>query len=349
MLTVLSPLDRQIVQRNVFNYAYVPVYGTVGGGVVTAQVRFNPIPTYPGVDTGFLSVPVSGTSLTGNVPVQAGWYTLEIKTFNSGSSLVDDITINHVGVGDVFVTCGQSNAANYYAPLNTTAPDDRVNCRGITSANPWRLAIDPQPSADGALSSVWPKLGDLVVANTTYPVGFVSVAMGNTTVAQWAPGTSNSLNLRAALKMFPADGIKSILWHQGENDASFGTSQASYVSGLTAVIEQSRIDAGWNIPWGIATTVTHPNEATGAGVMAGQTYMAENYLGCYLGANTDTLDNSYRQADHVHFNSSNGRDAHAALWAPVLNNNFVSAYSPMVIDSVNNKILFWNNGWHSIG
>ncbi len=81
-------------------------------------------------------------------------------------------------------------------------------------------------------------------------------------------------------------------------------------------------DAGQAVPFGVAVTETHPNQATGAGVMAGQAQVAA-LTNCYTGANPDTLGNTFRY-DTVHFNSITGRSAHAGLWyAALLSNGLI--------------------------
>jgi len=46
--------------------------------------------------------------------------------------------------------------------------------------------------------------------------------------------------------------VKGVLWHQGEYDNAAGTSAEDYASRLSAIISQSRTDAGWDVPWGVA-------------------------------------------------------------------------------------------------
>lgn len=219
----------------------------------------------------------------------------------------------------VFITAGQSNAANYAKPLDTSVPGPLVTSRGLTSG--FSQAFDPQPTADNTFSSPWPRLGDALVAQTGRPVQFLSVGVGNTWIADWVPGTANYQLIKSAMLLFAnGKGFTGFLWHQGENDASSGTSQADYTTALQSIINQIRIDAGWEVPCGIAIA-THPNEVTGAGVAAAQLAVGSSYPHCFKGADTDTLGNSYRY-DTVHFNTTTGTEAHAALWATAIINYF---------------------------
>jgi hypothetical protein len=266
-----------------------------------------------GTSTDYQSLTVSGGAVSGSINVQPGWYDITIKVYNGGRLLSQNV-LSKVGVGDVFITAGQSNFCNYYTPLVSTAPDDKVNSRGLTGLLPWRAGADPQDTVDGSSSSVFPALGNLITARTTYPVGFINVGHGGTTVQDWQPAGSYYPNIKTAIQTyFPgSNGFTAFLWHQGENDAGAGTTQVTYTAKLKVIIDQIRADAGWTMPCLIAVA-THPNEATGAGVSAGQVDVGTNYTRCFQGANTDTLDNTYR-TDNVHFNSSTGRTAHATLW-----------------------------------
>lgn len=210
----------------------------------------------------------------------------------------------------IFLTAGQSNATNFAKPLDVSVPGPLVTARGLTQG--FAQAFDPQPTADNVFSSPWPRLGDALVAKTGRPVKFLSVGVGNTQISEWVPGTPNYQRITDAINLFNGKGFTAFLWHQGENDAAFGTTQAAYTAALKSIIDQIRTDAGWTVPCGIAVA-THPNEATGAGVSAAQIAVGTTYLNCFQGANTDTLDNTYRY-DNTHFNTTIGTEAHANLW-----------------------------------
>ncbi len=306
--TFTSPLTRQIVQRDTADFGLIPVAGTTSAGY--AQARVTPISGYPGTQSAWQVLSVTAGAVSGNISAAAGWYSLEIQTCQNGS-LVEQSSVARVGVGDLIMISGQSNGTNYYQPLVSTPPDDRVNSRGITVGLPWRLATDPQDSADNVYSSIAPALGNLIVAHTGFPVGIISNGLGNTAVADWLPNGANYQRIRDTITLFGGNFLTWI-WIQGENDASLNTSQASYYADLRTIGSQINTDAGQVIPCGIAVTMTHPYEATGVGTMAGQTQMAAS-AGCYAGANPDSLGNTFRY-DTIHFNTTTGQAAHALLW-----------------------------------
>jgi hypothetical protein len=342
-----SPLTRQIYQRTPFNKGSIYVLGPISGGVVTAKVRAQPISGYAGTDTGLISIPVVGTNVEGYVTLDAGWYSLEVQTFNGSGTMIDDVTLAKVGVGDVYITAGQSNFANYFSPYTAGTPNDAVNSRGLTVGLPWQSATDPQPSLDGTLSSMFPVLGNKLFATTGYPVGMVNIAVGNTSVAQWLPGTTNYTRIKTALSFFPKYGFRMFLWGQGENDAAFNTPGATYISQFQQMIYQARIDAGWEFPVGLAEE-THPNELIGPQVAPAQVTLGSTFLKTFLAANADSLGNTYRY-DTVHFNTTTGQDAIAQLWHDgIVAQPFTVGTVPMVIDSSNNKLCFFTSAWKCV-
>lgn len=314
--TFTAPLNRQIYQRNPSTLVgTIPISGSTTG--TSAKARVIKIEGEVGTTSAFQNLTVSGGAVSGSILAAPGWYNLEIKIY-SGSTLLSRNILPQVGVGDIFITAGQSNFANYYATLTTANPNDKVNARGITGGTPWQRAADPQPGPDNTNSSVFPKLGDLITARTTYPVGFISVAQGNTAVVDWIPGTANYTKIHTAITTYlsGANAFRAFLWHQGENDGAFSTTQGNYTSRLQLIIDEIRADAGWQVPCLIAKA-THPNEVAGAGVILAQVAVGTTYLGCFAGANTDSLDDTYR-SDGVHFNATTGRNAHAQLWYDAL-------------------------------
>lgn len=111
-----------------------------------------------------------------------------------------------------------------------------------------------------------------------------------------------------------------ILWQQGETDAWGSTSTAAYQAALGQVIHAFR-NEGVTAPFFVALTshITIGGEREDPGdaadVRAAQTVIV-NGVDIFQGADTDTLDDTYR-AHGTHFNST-GQDTHAELWFDVL-------------------------------
>ncbi|MCX6971875.1 MAG: hypothetical protein NTV93_17205 [Verrucomicrobia bacterium] len=311
---VTQPKERAIFQRDEHGVAGVPVAVTIPDGLAdTIEVRAIDRQTKATVKDW--AKVTAGMKLT----LPAGWYQLEFRATKAGS-VVTTTTVERVGVGELFVTCGQSNSANYGGPRQK-AQDDRVSsCNFQTGL--WQHGDDPQPVAGGKGGSPWALMGDLLAKRYDVPVGFICVGVGSTSVGQWTPPTGACYpKLKQALQLAGTHGCRAVLWHQGESDSIAGTSAENYAKMLGEVIAQSRKDAGWDVPWGVALASFHPApEATPerqAAVVAGQQKVIATVSGVFQGPETDSFHTRGFLADSVHFNAQ-GLAAHAQGWADAL-------------------------------
>lgn len=326
-LAIDSSLSRAIFQRNDQNRADVPVSGFFLNGISMVEARAIPRDGSTGTATDWQLIdanPSDGT-YEGNLTLEGGWYDIEVRSFD-GPTLVDQSRVERVGVGEVFIIAGQSNSANFgSSPLS--AVDDRVSAFDY---NNWSHADDPMPIANGSGGSPWPALGDALVADLDVPVGFISVGQGGTRVDQWVPGATNGPlpdplydRLKDALESLGPSRARAVLWHQGESDNGANTPTSEYLADLESVIAQSRIDAGYEIPWGIAQASFHPGSAEGIqqSVVDAQALAASNDPHNFVGALTDDLTGStWRRSDNLHFNVTGLRE-HADRWFDALKAN----------------------------
>lgn len=318
-LSVDSSLQRAIFQRDEQNSAAIPLQGLVDASTAASiEARAVPRAGFSGIATGWVTVDSSLQSgvWDGSLDLSAGWYDIEVRSIDGAGNVVDERTVDRVGVGEVFVIAGQSNSANYGNPT-LSAQDDRVSAFDLAN---WQGANDPMPIADGSGGSPWPALGDMLTEELDVPVGFVSVGWGGTSAAQWEPGApgpdSEPLynRLQDALTALGPDGARAVLWHQGEADNALNTSSAAYEASLETIIAQSRIDAGYDVPWGIALasfiSLGNPNDANVTG--AQQEVIDDDPLN-FLGAATDDLGGPAWRWDGIHFNEAGLRE-HAQRW-----------------------------------
>jgi hypothetical protein len=240
-----------------------------------------------------------------------GFYDLKFRLMFKGRKLWCH-KIHHIGVGDVFLIAGQSNSAN--SGQNRLIPQtEGVYALGKKK---WQVAADPQPRASNNKGSPWPAMGDFLFQQTRIPVGVISVGVGGTAVRRWLPQSNDCyLRLFKVLKYLGPYGAKIILWHQGESDAGDRTSTENYVKELSIIIDQSRIDAGWEIPWMIAIASFNPkcNESDRQPIAAAQKELW-NYPGVLEGPSTDDLIDSTWRHDMIHFNEKGLRE-HGKRWA----------------------------------
>jgi len=325
-IVITTPSERQIIQRNNSNMADIPIGGTFVSNpdLVEARAVMKSGGENNGTTTGWQTieaVPTGGTfsGVLSNVSA-GGWYEIEVRSVIGGNPS-SPVAIGRVGVGDVYVCAGQSNSANQGTPAATPS-SDRVSARDSVSSNSWVPAADPLPIAEGAMGSPWTRLGDLIVAEEDVPVGFISLGRNSSTVAAWSSGSLNDNTLmNPAIKSFPQNGFRAVLWHQGEADSAISTTAANYRGTLIGIINHGRGPGGanWNIPWYVSEASFQPSDPLSVeeGILSGQRQVAFTTADVYLGADTNDFHLEGRSSDGVHFNAA-GLAEHAQQWLEVL-------------------------------
>ena len=266
--------------------AQVAILGA--GGKVAARCE---LPAVQGTAEGAPTVP------------EGGWYTVAVR--HGGRR----VRLGTFGVGDVLVIAGQSNAAGHGDGFIA----DRTGLVSVwTESGDWILANQPEgmPGGMGA-GSPWPVLGELLHLSEQVPIGFVNAAVGGTSTEQWQPGGELYAGLKQALT---GRRVRAVLWHQGESDQISGFTTEQTRQNMERIINQSRQDAGWQVPWYVALvshTADAPQEARE------RTRAAQQWLyraGLALpGPDTDTHVPESMRYDRLHFGRV-GLEVHAILW-----------------------------------
>ncbi len=322
---VRTPQERQVFQRTerALNQVPVEVVAPSGIGRLVASAR----PTAGGAELAHAELekqpggsPDSTSSFKAKLALPAGgWYRLAISV----DGIAGPVELAHVerfGVGEVFVVAGQSNSANC-GEVKIPSQDDRVSAFDGQS---WSLAADPMPGvqdqSDGG--SPWPSCGKLLVAAWDVPVAFASCGFGGTSMAQWqkeaAPVRGVKAPLYAALlqRTKALGSVRAILWHQGESDASAGTSAVEYAAGFRALRDALTKDLGSSPNWVVANVSFLPDgEKTRMdAVRAAQATLWKEKV-ALQGPDTDDLLGPMRHSqDKIHFSLA-GLEAHAKRWA----------------------------------
>jgi hypothetical protein len=349
-LALASPQDYQVIQRRTNQEGPVEVVGSATFEMPTQledlvlDAKFTG-PTTDGQLDGQWHrlpydkrVPAFRTSI--GLPA-GGWYRLTVR-LRSGQNELATATVEHLGVGEVFVVAGQSNAANH-GDGKTATKSGRV---AAFDGKVWTLAADPMPNASGAGGSFMPSFGDALVEKLRMPVGIAPVAVGATSVREWLPKgttiaglpprTSNVETigpqqwvsrgmlfdkLTKPLKNLGPNGVRAILWHQGESDAHQADAERTlsgplYRKYLEQVIHESRAAAGWEVPWIVAEVSYHnPEDTHSDDIRDAQKSLADDKI-ALLGPDTDTLtgDNRDKDGKGIHL-SAKGLQTHGKMWA----------------------------------
>lgn len=199
----------------------------------------------------------NGLTFTGTLPgVTDGQGTLEIRCTDHVGEY--DYT-SYVGVGDVYIIAGQSNAVGY-AYNNQTYSHATLKAGLFGNDYVSKELFDPTDSAtnqvdavsnDGvnALGSIWPLVATSFMADQSVPVMFVPCALGGSVILSWQPGADHedratlygSMVYRARQQL---NGVKAVLWWQGETDAAIGTTQVNYSNWLVSLANAINADLG---------------------------------------------------------------------------------------------------------
>jgi hypothetical protein len=328
ILSVTEPMIRQVVQRRDDNYGNIVFMGTVVGNVDGFQARSILNPGMSGLSQDWaplIDVTITGQSFIGVYRQAAGgFYDLQIRPTFQGQ-VGTPSTIFAVGVGEVFITAGQSNSTNF-GQKTGFIPDLRVStfvdgtAYGIDPAYPgasWRWGTEPLPAIDlSAGGSAWPRMATNLVAATGVPVGLYCVACGGTTIDMWLPGVTKDTpnvphvilidRLINALNYFKLrGGVRAVLWDQGESDAGLNTDPLIYEANLRDLIELSRELSGLPVKWMVALATGAPdtNPTIRDGLEQAQVDVTDGES-TFEGPNTDLLGFAYRQTPPAHFNAA---------------------------------------------
>jgi len=323
-LSLNAPLELQVCQRTDRNQADVIIAGMVNPAVDIIEAKADLAAGIKvGEAVGWTTIAerkdlVGRGNFSGQLPLKAGgWYVITVRGRN-GKEVVAEAAVSKVGVGEVFVTAGQSNSANFGKPKQV-AKDDRVV---YFKGKDYIPAKDPIPGGCGRDGSPWPILGDLIAESQQVPVCFRSSTPTWAEVEKWMPGVQHkSFNLYNTLlgrvRELPKGGVRAILWHQGESDSLAKTSAETYRDRMKTIIESLNKDAGYDLTWFVAQASLHSKseEPEEKEVARGQELIWKDGI-AKRGPNTDELGPEYR-SDKVHFNQK-GLTAHAERWFKAL-------------------------------
>ncbi|GAB3029044.1 T9SS type A sorting domain-containing protein [Spirosoma pulveris] len=361
---VSFPTTRAVLQRNNSNQATIRVTGYYTSQIERIEARLQ---ARDGIgsstDWTTLQNNLSGGVFAGDITSSGGWYNLEVRGMNGDQQVGNSTVVERVGIGEVFVITGQSNAQGVHQdapnPLN-----DLVNCvnyrypdQGFPNEPPVPEFTQLDNSSGftiaprGVGSWSWGQLGDLLVKRLRVPVMFFNAAFTGTLVRNWResvpeggiaygiggayPARQPYINLKLALQFYANSlGLRAILWQQGESDNQFKTSKDQYVNDLQFVINQSRQAYNNNISWVVAR-VSYSDLDGGVNpvIIDAQNQVINSTANVFAGPNTDLIQIPRRRpprndAEGVHFDY-NGIVDLANAWSASLNDSFFQRSTPI--------------------
>lgn len=152
-----------------------------------------------------------------------------------------------INIGDVYLCGGQSNTVSNlqpsgYSPARPSSANKVFISQYYGQGSHVLVdAYDCDLTQSGGIC--WIACG--IALNRPWPVIFINVAQGNTSIADWANNLSGRLT-DGLYRYYP----KAILFTQGETNAVLGTTQSSYTETLLAILDSIRTISV--VPWLIA-------------------------------------------------------------------------------------------------
>jgi hypothetical protein len=260
-LKLTSPAEYQVFQRKGSTGA-IKITGTVtGAGLHEVQASFH------GGAFQTIAANVAAGAFAGSLTGQAqGQGTLVVRLEDQPQITA---SVAMVGIGDVFIIAGQSNASGRATNPQSYTPSHGVTATIFGNDYIWHNLADPTDSpinqvdlvsdelspanATHAVNgnpggSYWPILATDILANQAVPVAFIPCALGGSSIAQWAPGANHqdrtTLYGSMIYRAKAVGGVRGVLWEQGETDAHDGVATADYQASLAALAAAIHADLG---------------------------------------------------------------------------------------------------------
>ncbi|MBQ3350447.1 MAG: PEP-CTERM sorting domain-containing protein [Thermoguttaceae bacterium] len=297
--TFVHPVDALLTtnamsmyQRDLANTADVKLAGTwaVSNGITIDALQAS----VDGGDWINLTMNSDGT-FTGTTSLIGGMHDVQYQALDSNGNVIATKS-GQIGVGEIFITAGQSNSTNYGdAAQSSTSP---LAYAYNPKTGQWQHNADPQqgPLDNSTRGSTWPAFADKMAELEGVPIATYSVGYGGTSQDQWATDWNGIYtNFENAMDFLNenANGFAGVLWHQGESDR--GTAENVYYDKLNALIERSREDSGnEDLPWGVAIASADGNGTTYANVTNAQYRVIADDPLVFEGVNTDEYPRELR-------------------------------------------------------
>lgn len=356
VLKVSMPVNRIVYQRDTHNTAVIRIIGSVKEPVEIIEARIISRKPNQGVSTGWVCIArnIKAGSYSGLLKGTGGWYDVEVRAGNR-DHLIHSVTIERVGIGEVFVIAGHSVAQGGEINIEG-ATDERVSTVSLVEKTErfeeYLKTGDPEflpaPEFVQAATGVahapfghnnyfWSKFGELLVQKENVPVLIYNAAFGGTNLEHWAKSSAGIqfehgfvksdirmpyINLLNTFKKYiPLTGLRALLIDHGQNDA--GEKNADKIlANYKIFVSQARKDLGFKE---LAIVVNRQTPANAHAVRIAQDEMIrEPYA--FAGPDYDELLSEDR-VDGIHLSAS-GEEKAAIMWADALSRKFFKKAIP---------------------
>jgi hypothetical protein len=269
---------------------------------------------------------------------RAGYFTALLEQVTTGQGALRVRSAQHpevvcsvqdVGVGDIYVIAGQSNASGRSLEL-FSCPSTTIRATMFGNDYRWQELRDPVDSPVGqvdrvstdnrAAGSVWPEVAGELLARTGVPVAFVPCARTSTPIARWMPDVATrrpggTLYASMARRVAAVGGrVRAVLWWQGERDARLLTPAPVYEAALVSLADS--VWRGFGAPLVVAQIGDYDDRFTEAGVDAVRQAQADAWAQAHIVQGPVFYDIDLH--GDVHFQSRQDVLAAAQRWAAAI-------------------------------
>ena len=224
----------------------VRLVGEATGVAVNAALDWRPAETFPGG---------SWSHTLRDIPA-GGLYRLETR-FNPEANTTGEWStrgdLRHfLGVGDLWVIAGQSNAAGYGRGPYHDPPELGVHL--FRNSERWALASHPMNESTDTKHPVnreggnpahspWLHFGRLLQAALGHPIGLVQTSLGGSPLSMWDPregGDAALLHNMVRCVGLVGGRVRGVVWYQGESDCGGERAAATYADRFIEAVEAWR-------------------------------------------------------------------------------------------------------------
>lgn len=161
---------------------------------------------------------------------------------------------HHIGVGDLYMIAGQSNASGRGREPIYDPPEPGVHL--LRNSGRWDMATHPLNDSTDTISeanrepmnpghSPWLHFAKLLKRELGYPVGLLQSSLGGAPLSDWDPEEGALYKCMLDVIMGQCGAVRGILWFQGCTDALLGEeSSDSYLSRFGRMVLRLRQDLG---------------------------------------------------------------------------------------------------------
>ena len=318
-LTLTTPSDYQVFQRNNNDIGTITITGTATANDVLVEARWDG-GDWTAIDT------TAANAFSGSLTGSPGQGTLEVR--EDGGAVEDSATF--VGIGDIFVIAGQSNASGRgdnnqtyaHATLKAGRFDNIYEWKQLQDkldSNVGGTQTDVVSSDGGAGGTYWLKMATDYLAEQEIPCAFVPCAKGNSSVTEWLDiGTDTSKLFGSMMnRINEVGGARLVVWHQGETDAANEMGAATYQGHLETMANGLKAQGGPPLMACLLQNSANFPDADEEEIRQGTRDAASANDWITLGPDFSDLTDD---GDGVHFTEDATLTTAGARWATAVNN-----------------------------